>query len=240
MPALRPLQEMTDDELRLRLAQANSHDDDEDKKDPNDPEAHVRIWNRRERRKIAGNAAPLRRNVAAYLSTRPDCEVYNNQDKPAGWKPKKKIAKKKRQAQMLLVEIQRRERVRMEERRVLGSRGAGADGCRVCVEQAKSRVRYCGNYGCRVKRHRIDGKLHESLKGMEGSNSDEVGFEFEMTESCVSDVTGGGMVDLVFRGEEVSGWVAGAVDHEDLLQSKELPSLSGEFDDIVDSIVQRF
>lgn len=40
----------------------------------------VPVWDREKKRKLAGMAAPLERNLAQYLREHPICEVYDNQD----------------------------------------------------------------------------------------------------------------------------------------------------------------
>jgi len=40
----------------------------------------VPVWDREKKRKLAGMAAPLERNLAQYLREHPTCEVYDNQD----------------------------------------------------------------------------------------------------------------------------------------------------------------
>jgi hypothetical protein len=41
----------------------------------------VTIWNWREERKLSGNSAPFRKNLAAYFRKHPDWEEYSGQDK---------------------------------------------------------------------------------------------------------------------------------------------------------------
>ncbi|GAB0498828.1 hypothetical protein MMPV_010181 [Pyropia vietnamensis] len=48
---------------------------------PEEGARHVTVWHKVEGRKIAGNAAPLRRNLYRYLERHPECEVYLEQDK---------------------------------------------------------------------------------------------------------------------------------------------------------------
>lgn len=48
--------------------------------DLNSGETRITMWNRKELRKVSGNAAPKHRNLEKYMRRHPDVEVYDGQD----------------------------------------------------------------------------------------------------------------------------------------------------------------
>lgn len=247
---LKPLGLMTEEEMMANINVAIAEDERREERDLNHPNAHVGIWNRREKRKIAGNAAPLRRNLDRYFSSHPDCEVYTNQGKPPGWKPKKKIARRNRMVKTMLAEVKRRAGLALAEAQRQARAGSSTQKKTVNTAQAGSgngycsscwkteykqangasaqRLReYCGSYKCRMLRCGVDGKLHPYLVG---HVSPPVGVrsEFELAEvspSAVSEYN-----DLFdTAGKEIFARFV----HNDDLHVDSLPSLPRSFEEIV-------
>ena len=66
-----------------------------DEANDSNPDTHITVWNKIEKRKLAGNAAPLRKNLQTYLQNNPQFEVYRGQNLPPGQAFKKKAIRKK-------------------------------------------------------------------------------------------------------------------------------------------------
>jgi len=59
------------------------HEHSKEKSDPDPGEQRIILWNKKLRRKLFGNAAPMARNLAKYLKSHRQYEVYTDQDKVA-------------------------------------------------------------------------------------------------------------------------------------------------------------
>lgn len=89
-----PMEKNLDEYLR-RHPECELYGDQDAQLDPAEKAARfaaqnrVAIWNKTQRRRVSGNAAPSEKKLAEYLRKHPDCEVYNGQDKsPGEWKPR--------------------------------------------------------------------------------------------------------------------------------------------------------
>eukprot|EP00301_Raphidiophrys_heterophryoidea_P006258 c12541_g1_i2.p1 GENE.c12541_g1_i2~~c12541_g1_i2.p1 ORF type:complete len:204 (-),score=46.73 c12541_g1_i2:32-604(-) len=58
-----------------------------------DPNKRITIWNKAERRKVSGNAAPKSKNLRSYLDSNPHCEVFVDQDRdvPPGSQVRRRV-----------------------------------------------------------------------------------------------------------------------------------------------------
>eukprot|EP00736_Rhodelphis_marinus_P012204 Rmarinus@m.10247 len=70
---------------------------DYSKASESDKQKRVTIWNKKECRKIVGNAAPMSKNLQQYLKKHTDCEIYTGQDKLPENQKKMALRKEKNQ-----------------------------------------------------------------------------------------------------------------------------------------------
>lgn len=73
------LEDESDDSESSRRSKKSRREDD-----------HITIWRKSDGVKVSGNSAPYARNIAAYLATHPDCEIYAGQTSdnklPENWR----------------------------------------------------------------------------------------------------------------------------------------------------------